>query len=97
MEIYGYRYAFCAESGDNTSRDHLFYTQSVTKTRYCSPQIQNEIIETCGEIISSEIVSKINEAQSFSILGDKTTDIGGRLSSFRYVLGILKRVRLVSP
>lgn len=44
---------------------------------YTSPQIQNEIIEICGEVILEKIVSKINQAECFSILADDTTDVSG--------------------
>ncbi|KAF2888183.1 hypothetical protein ILUMI_17990, partial [Ignelater luminosus] len=42
---------------------------------YTSPQIQNEIINICGEIIQHKIIEEVKKAHLFSILGDETTDI----------------------
>jgi len=45
--------------------------------QYTNPQIQNEIVESCFEIILSKIVNKINKNCYFSILTDKTSEISG--------------------
>lgn len=42
---------------------------------YLRPEIQNELIATCGEIIQKKLVDKINYAKCFSVLVDETTDI----------------------
>lgn len=62
-------------SGDNHLKKHLGTTSSTT--RYTSPQIQNELIEICGNIITEKLVMKINATRNFSILADETTDISG--------------------
>lgn len=66
---------FRIDSGDDVLKTHLD-TCNVNSS-YISPHIQNEIIETCGNLITSEIVKKINDSGSFSILADETTDISG--------------------
>lgn len=66
---------FRISSGDNDLKKH-FEAPSLNQL-YTSPIIQNEIIEICGKIIQEEIVKKINESKSFSILADETTDISG--------------------
>jgi hypothetical protein len=43
--------------------------------KYLSHGIQNQIIDTCNNIILKKIVAKVNEAKCFSILADETTDI----------------------
>lgn len=43
--------------------------------KYTSPQIQNEIVDSCFEIILSKIVYKINKNCYFSILADETSDV----------------------
>ncbi|XP_055307765.1 uncharacterized protein LOC129571914, partial [Sitodiplosis mosellana] len=61
-------------SGDDVLKDHLEKSQ---RMQYTSPQIQNEIIEICGTLITEKIVSKINNAKGFTILADETTDVAG--------------------
>lgn len=66
---------FRMSAGDDALKKHL-QAPSLNKL-YTSPQIQNELIEICGSIILEKIVSKVNEAKSFTILADETTDISG--------------------
>uniref|UniRef100_A0A8D8THQ5 Zinc finger MYM-type protein 1 n=1 Tax=Cacopsylla melanoneura TaxID=428564 RepID=A0A8D8THQ5_9HEMI len=68
---------FRVSSGDKILSDHLFKNQDSSNARYTSPQIQNEIIEICGNIIKDKVVSKINSSNCFSILADETMDISG--------------------
>lgn len=49
--------------------------QSTNKTTYLSPEIQNEIIEICGEIISDDIVKTCNAAPCFGFMADEATDV----------------------
>lgn len=42
---------------------------------YYSPSIQYELISVCGEVIQKQLVTAINNAKSFSLLADETTDI----------------------
>lgn len=56
-------------------------------TTYLSPDIQNEIIEICGDIISDDIVQACNSAPCFGFIADEATDVAtieqnGTLSSF---------------
>ena len=41
---------------------------------YFSQQVQNEIIECCGELISETIVKRVKDANFFSILADEAID-----------------------
>lgn len=43
--------------------------------KYITPQIQNEIICICDNLILKTIVEKVNVARCFSVLADETTDI----------------------
>lgn len=59
--------------GDLNLRMH---SESMTlNAMYLSPDIQNELIATCGEIIQNKLVDKINSAKCFSVLIDETTNI----------------------
>lgn len=62
------------ENDGNFLKDHLEKSQ---RMQYTSPQIQREIIEICGTLITEKIVSKINNAKGFTILADETTDVAG--------------------
>jgi len=46
-----------------------------TNIKYLSPGIQNQLINICNDIILKKIVTKVNEAQCFSVLADETIDI----------------------
>ncbi|CAC5424108.1 unnamed protein product [Mytilus coruscus] len=61
-------------------REHLYRKnmeniQSTNNTTYLSPEIQNEIIEICGEIISDDIVKTCNAAPRFGYMADEATDV----------------------
>ncbi|KAL4127161.1 hypothetical protein QTP88_011359 [Uroleucon formosanum] len=45
------------------------------RNKYLTPQMQNEIITACGDIILRKIVKDVNASQCFSILVDVITDI----------------------
>ncbi|KAF0687421.1 52 kDa repressor of the inhibitor of the protein kinase-like, partial [Aphis craccivora] len=49
--------------------------QTPGRNKYITPQIQNEIISSCGNLILQTIVKKVNDSQCFSVLADETTDI----------------------
>ena len=53
-------------------RDHL--EKGDPRTMYTSPDIQNEIIEICGNQIRDEIVRKCNSAPFFGFMADEATD-----------------------
>lgn len=44
---------------------------------YRSVDIQNEVIEICGDVIKADIVKKVKEAEAYSLLADETADISG--------------------
>lgn len=67
---------FRAESGDENLKDDV--RLGVISKKYTSPDIQNEIIEICGQIIQNQIVEKINKAKCFTVLADESTDISGK-------------------
>ena len=50
-------------------------SKSKTKTTYLSPDIQNEIIEICGTIISDDIVKACNSAVCFEFIANEATDM----------------------
>ena len=50
-------------------------TMKSNKTTYLSPEIQNEIIEICGSIISDDIVNACNTAPCFGFIADEATDV----------------------
>ncbi|XP_050065649.1 zinc finger MYM-type protein 1-like [Aphis gossypii] len=53
-------------------KNHL---ESESRNKYISPQIQNEIITICGDLILSKLVKMVNASQCFSVLADETTDV----------------------
>lgn len=67
---------FRAESGDENLKDDA-QLGTISK-KYTSPDIQNEIIEICRQVIQNQIVEKINKAKCFTILADESTDISGK-------------------
>ena len=64
---------FRAET-DVVLAEHL--KQSPPNSRYLSPQIQNELIELCGNQIRDNIIKECNEAKFFSVnvIADEVTD-----------------------
>lgn len=66
---------FKAKSGDTELENHLKFSSQ--NAMYTSPQIQNEIIEACNNIILNTLVKKVNNAKCFTVLADETTDISG--------------------
>ena len=59
---------------DNKEWQELF-VNAPKHAQYLSPQIQNEIISICNDLILSNLVKKITQAEYFSVLADETTDI----------------------
>lgn len=66
---------FRMDAGNEIWKHHLKSVQS--NATYLSPQIQNEIIETCKNIIMDRIVERVNKSGIFSVLADETADISG--------------------
>ena len=63
---------FRAEGGDTVLASHL---QSGGKNAlYTSKTVQNELIEICGNIIQSVLLTQIRTSRVFSIMADEATD-----------------------
>jgi len=50
---------------------------SAHNATYLSPTIQNEITDACNDLISGELVRKVNAARCFSVLADVMADVSG--------------------
>ncbi|GBO42185.1 repressor of the inhibitor of the protein kinase, partial [Araneus ventricosus] len=62
-----------ANSGDNDLKDQLM--KSGGRSMYTSSFIQNELINTFGHLIQSQIVTNVRKSIFYSVLADETTDI----------------------
>ena len=67
---------FRVESGDQVLKEHL--DTSARNAKYTSHRCQNEIINTCGDIVRRRIIKEVNDCNEFSLLADETADIGGK-------------------
>lgn len=45
------------------------------KCKYVSHRIQNELIQICGNVFRSDIITEVNNSIAFSLLANETTDI----------------------
>lgn len=61
------------DSGDINLKQHL--ETCAKNSMYISWNIQNQIIDACGEIILTKLVNKVNNAKCFTVLADETSDI----------------------
>ena len=68
--------AFRVESGDDILKSHL--STANMKATYISKEVQNELIQLCGEEISNQIVKDIKTAKYFAIIADETSDSSHR-------------------
>lgn len=66
---------FASESGDTALNQHL--ATAGGNSMYLSFRIQNEIVDAASEIITKEIVNRINISKCFSVTADETTDVSG--------------------
>ena len=64
------------EAGDHILKDHT--EKSAKNATYTSPQIQNEIIELCGDVIRDDISTDVKNACAYSLLADESSDISGK-------------------
>ncbi|GBN42913.1 Nose resistant to fluoxetine protein 6, partial [Araneus ventricosus] len=62
-----------ANNGDNHLKDQLM--NSSGRSMYASSLIRNEIINTFGHLIQSEIMRNVRKSIFYSVLADETTDI----------------------
>lgn len=65
--------SFRIEAGDTNLETHL--DAAPKNCTMISPSIQNEIVETIGDIIKKKIVDRVKASKYYSILCDETTDI----------------------
>ncbi|XP_050062925.1 52 kDa repressor of the inhibitor of the protein kinase-like [Aphis gossypii] len=49
--------------------------QKEGRNKFICPQIQNEIISVCGDVILKKIVNQVNDSKCFTVLADETNDI----------------------
>ncbi|KAJ8933245.1 hypothetical protein NQ314_014141 [Rhamnusium bicolor] len=63
-------------SGDLVLSEHLGTCRKSAK--YTSHQVQNELIEICGNIVRKNIVKEVNRSEGFSLLADESADIFGK-------------------
>jgi hypothetical protein len=61
------------KAGDTVLGKHL--QNSGSNATYISKTTQNQLIEACGTVVREVILKRIKEAQFFSVVFDKTTDI----------------------
>lgn len=64
---------FAVECGDKTLEDHLRTAKK--NALYTSFLIQNEILETCGSLIQTNVIEQVKKSKYFSVLIDETTDV----------------------
>ncbi|KAJ1518877.1 hypothetical protein ONE63_011507 [Megalurothrips usitatus] len=63
---------FKPNSNDADLADHL--KSAAANAKYTSPEIQNEVIICCTNIVIQQLVEEINAAKGFSVLADETSD-----------------------
>ncbi|KAG8229080.1 hypothetical protein J437_LFUL010143 [Ladona fulva] len=64
------------DAGDYILKEHI--ENGRKNATYMSPQIQNEIISLCGEVIKDNITTDVKKAYAYSILADESSDISGK-------------------
>ena len=70
---------FRAQAGDKcVLRDFHLHAGGTggKRVNYCSPTIQNELIECCAEHIRQQILQRARAAPFFSVMADEATDSG---------------------
>lgn len=66
---------FRIDAGDSILKNHL--ETCTQNSKYTSHRIQNEIINTCGDILREHIMHDINNSAFFSVIADESADISG--------------------
>ncbi|KAK2725661.1 hypothetical protein QYM36_000234 [Artemia franciscana] len=51
------------------------FERSAGNAQHCSPRIQNELIDICGQLITEKVVEQDKSDNFFTIHADETTDI----------------------
>ena len=67
---------FRAAAGDSVLRDHLAHASR--NATYTSPDVQNQIIDILGDYVRHKILSKVQNAQFFTIIADEVTDCSNK-------------------
>lgn len=67
---------FRADSGDTTVSQDI--VTAPRNARYLHPEIQNELIDICGEQILKKTVDRVRESDWYAVLADETTDVSGK-------------------
>jgi len=81
---------FRIDTGDAALKEHL--ESCMQNAIYMSPKIQNEIVDTCSDIIVEDITNHVTQS-GFLVLADEITDVAGMAQlSFciRYVDNVKK-------
>ena len=63
---------FRVDAGDTILEEHLL--QSAHNATYVSKTTQNDLIESCGNVIRQKISDNVHKAKYFTVLADETTD-----------------------
>jgi hypothetical protein len=82
---------FRIDAGDTVLEQHLRTANS--NATYISKTTQNEIINCCGEVISSVILKNVREAKFYGIQFDETTDISHKQQMTLILTYIKKNVK----
>ena len=64
---------FRVDAGDTILEEHLL--QSAHNATYVSKTTQNDLIESCGNVIRQKISDNVHKAKYFTVLADETTDV----------------------
>ena len=67
---------FHIDSGDVKLKEHL--ENAPRNASYHSKTIQNEIIETVGNYISSKIIEEVNQTRMFSVMADEAAHVSNK-------------------
>lgn len=81
-------------SGDKNLKKHVL--NSSKNATYMSPIIQNEMIQTCSDILTEKVIDRISKAEYYSLLGDETMDVSGTGTSIFHIYKLLFFVKILS-
>ena len=74
--IFEFELDISCESGDDALNHHL--KNCAKNATYMSPEIQNELIDICAEMIKTQILNTLTvEKKFYSVIADATSDITG--------------------
>ena len=61
---------------------------------YASPEIQNELIGCCGELIIEKIAAVVKESRYYSVLADEATDCANK-EQMALILGLVDKNNII--